>query len=126
MTNWQASQKRLAAGEDFDSVQRRHDVAIHPAGVKYLVPLESAVDLHQHVLQRRQGKTVEAIAKYIILKSATGSHPVPEAGSCAVSSLPSSPVDFVLLACCMQEEQDPFFRLAIPGAGETNGNLPVG
>jgi hypothetical protein len=39
--------------------------------------------------------------------------------SCAVLSRPSSPVDFLLLACCMQEEQETAvaakgFRAALP------------
>ena len=61
------------AGEHFRTVQGGHPPALHPTRIEGFIALQPAVDSHQHLLQRFQGKARQAVTQHVVTEGARGS-----------------------------------------------------
>src|SRR5689334_3755040 len=63
-----------------DAIQSSYQAALHTSLIEGLTPFETAVDIHQHVLQGRQVEATQAISQCVVAKAATGSDPSGQIG----------------------------------------------
>ncbi len=62
-------------GNSLDTIQGRHNAALHPAGIESLVALERPIDLHQHFFEAFQRKAGKTVSQHVVTKGAIGADP---------------------------------------------------
>jgi len=67
-------------GEHFNAIQGGHQAALDATGMEGLGPLEAAIDLHQHGLQRLEIKATQAVAQGIVAEATWSTAPLWQIG----------------------------------------------
>jgi hypothetical protein len=115
------------AGEDLDAVEGGHDAALHAALVQRLVPLQPAIDVHQHLFERIEGEAAQAIAQRVVAEGPLGADPDAELalGQIRLQLLEAGEAEQE----CMEQRQEDGLRgdlRIVAGIAEATGGLAEG
>lgn len=67
-------------GKDLNAIQGGHDLTLHPAGLEGLIALQLAIGSHQHLCERLEVETRQAVAQRVVAKGPWGVDALLELG----------------------------------------------